>query len=107
MVNDFLVKAYSHLKPGGYAVVMGPNFKYCADEYFDCADHSVILTHMAVEEHLAAAHFKLVETNARFLPYSFRSRLPATKLTTKLFLRAKFAWKILGKQFLVIAQRPN
>ena len=77
------------------------------DEYFDCAVHSVILTHMSVEEHLASAHFEIVETHPKFLPYSFRSRLPATRITTKLYLNSKWAWKFLGKQFLVIAKKPN
>lgn len=107
MVNSFLVHAYSKLRPGGVVIVMGPNFKYCADEYFDCADHSVILTHMSVEEHLAAAHFEISDTQAKFLPYSFRSRLPATRVTTSLYLHSKWAWKFLGKQFLVVAKRPN
>lgn len=107
MVNSFLVQAYSKLRPGGTVIVMGPNFKFCSNEYFDCADHSVILTHISVEEHLAAAHFELVETHAKFLPYSFRSRLPATRISTSLYLNSKWAWKFLGKQFLVVAKRPN
>ena len=107
MVNSFLVQAFSKLRPGGTVIVMGPNFKFCADEYFDCADHSVILTHMSVEEHLASAHFEIVETHPKFLPYSFRSRLPATRITTKLYLNSKWAWRFLGKQFLVIAKKSN
>jgi hypothetical protein len=31
---------------------MGPNFKYCYKEYFDFADHSVILSELGVAEHL-------------------------------------------------------
>lgn len=107
MVNRFLTRAYEKLRPGGIVIVMGPNFKFCANEYFDCADHSVVLTHISVEEHLAAAHFELIETNSRFLPYSFRSRLPATRITTSMYLRSKLAWRLLGKQFLLIAQRPT
>ena len=36
---------------------MGPNFRYCAAQYFDMADHTLIFTHLAIKEHLfAAAH---------------------------------------------------
>jgi hypothetical protein len=38
--------------PGGTFAIMGPNFRYCSDEYFDCADHTLIFTHVATEEHL-------------------------------------------------------
>ena len=42
---------------------------------------------------------------SRFLPYSFRSRLPANARTTRLYLSAPALWRVLGKQFLVIARR--
>lgn len=104
-VNEFLVHAREKLRKGGTLVIMGPNFKYCADEYFDCADHTTILTHIAVEEHLVAAGLTPTRTIPRFLPYSFRSRLPSFEITTRLYLRIPFAWKILGKQFLLVASK--
>lgn len=107
MVNKFLQKAFMLLRPGGLAIVMGPNFKYCAKEYFDCADHTVILTHLSVEEHLIAADFELISSTARFLPFSFRSRLPSTKITTRWYLKANWLWSLFGKQFLVVAKRPD
>ena len=55
---------------------MGPNFRYCSHEYFDCADHTLIFTHVAIEEHLYAAGFEPERIVPRFLPYSFRGRLP-------------------------------
>ena len=104
-VNEFLVHARKKLRTGGVLIVMGPNFKYCADEYFDCADHTTILTHVAVEEHLAAAGLETNLVVARFLPYSFRSRLPSYKITTRLYLSLPIVWKILGKQFLLVSQK--
>jgi hypothetical protein len=62
---------------------MGPNFRYCAREYFDCADHTLALTHVAVAEHLHAAGFEPVKVVPRYLPYSFRSRLPALRTLTR------------------------
>ena len=56
---------------------MGPNFKYCAKDYFDCADHLLALTHVSVQELLFAAGYTVTEVVPRFLPFSFRSRLPA------------------------------
>lgn len=101
-VNRFLIHARSKLKSGGRVIIMGPNFKYCADEYFDCADHTIILTHVSAEEHLVAAGFTPELTIPKFLPYSFRSKLPSFGFTTNLYLRFKPAWRLLGKQFLLI-----
>ena len=105
-VNQFLVHARKKLRPGGFIVVIGPNFRFCSKEYFDCADHNVILTHLSVEEHLHTAGFSLVQTKSRFLPYSFRSKLPARGWTTKAYLKFPLIWRVMGKQFLLVAKRP-
>ena len=38
----------THARAGRRVALMGPNFKYCAREYFDCADHLLVLTHVSV-----------------------------------------------------------
>jgi hypothetical protein len=38
----------------------------------------------------------------RFLPYSFRSRLPASRQLVALYLRMPILWRLQGKQFLVL-----
>ena len=43
-VSAFLERMRGFMRPGGRIAVMGPNFRYCAKEYFDCADHTVVLT---------------------------------------------------------------
>ena len=104
-VADFLARARSVLRPGGLVVIMGPNFKYTVKEYFDCADHILPLTHIAVAEHLYAAQLDVVETTPKFLPFSFRSRLPSSETLTRMYLHTPPAWKVLGKQFLVAARK--
>jgi ubiquinone/menaquinone biosynthesis C-methylase UbiE len=104
-VGAFLEKMYSVIAPGGRIAVMGPNFRFCADEYFDCADHTLALTHVAVAEHLYAAGFEPLKVMPRYLPYSFRGRLPPSAALTRRYLRTPMAWRLLGKQFLVIGHR--
>jgi SAM-dependent methyltransferase len=104
-VAEFLEKMNSVLAPGGRIGIMGPNFRFCADEYFDCADHTLALTHVAIAEHLYAAGFEPVKVLPRYLPYSFRGRLPATRALTRRYLQTPFAWRLLGKQFLVVGKR--
>ena len=58
-VGTVLAKLRDAMRPGGRIAIMGPNFRYCAKDYFDCADHTVILTHVGVEEHVYAAGFEV------------------------------------------------
>jgi len=102
-VARFLERMRATLAPGGVLALMGPNFKYCADEYFDCADHLLALTHVSVQEYLFAAGYRVQEVVPRFLPFSFRSRLPASPALTRLYLRTPALWRVQGKQFLILA----
>lgn len=105
-IQKLLTKIYKSLKPGGLIVVMGPNFKYCAKDYYDCADHRLSLSHIAVEEHLFSVGFEIHRSISRFLPYSFRSfLLPTSAWLVKIYLRIPFVWKLLGKQFLVFGRK--
>lgn len=90
--------------PGGTIAVLGPNFRYCASEYFDCADHIVALSHVSVAEHLHAAGFEVTTVIPRFLPFSFRGFLPPSPALTEAYLRLKPAWRVLGKQLLVLGR---
>ena len=54
----FLERMRGAMSPGGRIAIMGPNFRYCAREYFDCADHTLVYTHTAIAEHLFAAGFE-------------------------------------------------
>lgn len=106
-VHRFLRRMHEVARPGGRIAIMGPNFRYCPAEYFDCADHVVALTHVAVAEHLYAAGFEPAAMTPRFLPYSFRGRLPASAALTRLYLRLPVAWRVLGRQFLVVGERAT
>ena len=105
-VAVFLLKMKNCMASGGRIAILGPNFKFCMKEYFECADHTLILTEVSVAEHLYAAGFEIETNLPRFIPYSFRSRLPASPGFVKLYLRLPLLWRFLGKQFLVIARKP-
>ena len=106
-VASFLERMYDVTAPDGRIAIMGPNFRYCAKEYFDFADHTLIFTHRAIAEHLYAAGFVPERIEPRFLPYSFTSGLPPSERLTRLYLRSPIAWRALGKQFLIIGRRPG
>lgn len=106
-IAAFLEKMREAVAPGGRIAIMGPNYRYCSGEYWDYADHNVALTHVAIGEHLYAAGFEPERTIPRYLPYSFREkRLPPSPFLVRSYLRIPFAWRIFGKQFLVIGRKP-
>ena len=95
------------LRPGGKFIVMGPNIRYLAAEYWDFYDHHLPLSHLSLEEGLAMNGFRVVRNVARFLPYTTRSALPQHPLLVNAYLRVPLAWRILGKQFLLVAEKPR
>jgi SAM-dependent methyltransferase len=105
-VGTFLARMRACLRSGGRIAIMGPNFRYTRREYFDMADHTLVHTHKAIVEHLAAAGFVTERVEPRFLPYSFSGRLPASPALVRRYLQTPAAWRVLGKQFLVIGRRP-
>ena len=98
-------KLKNALSSDGKLIIMGPNFKYCVKEYFDCSDHKLILTEVSLSEILFSAGFNKIKIWPKFLPYSFRGKLPVNRLLVRIYLNLPFVWKIFGKQFLVIATK--
>jgi SAM-dependent methyltransferase len=105
-IAAFLRRMRDVTRSGGRIAILGPNFRYCGAEYFDCADHNVVLTEVAVAEHLHSAGFRVTRVTPRFLPYSFRGSLPASPRLTRAYLHLPLAWRFLGKQFLLVAEKP-
>ena len=105
-VAELLEKMYRCIKPGGKIAIIGPNFKYTYRQYFDFADHTVILSELGLAEHVYGAGFAIERIYPRFLPLSFRGGIPVSRALVRMYLSLPFAWRFLGKQFLVIASKP-
>lgn len=104
-VAAFLAKMFTAVKTGGFIVVMGPNFKYAWREYFDFADHTICLSELGTAEHIVGAGFDIVKIIPKFLPLSFRGRLPVNKFLVKTYLKIPFFWNFFGKQFLIVGKK--
>jgi len=96
---------YDALKKGGRIALIGPNFKYSYRQYYDFADHKIPLTELSVMEMLYSEGFSTILIYPKFLPLSFRGRLPLNKYLVRLYLNLPLLWKLFGKQFLIIAQK--
>lgn len=93
------------LKPGGRLVAMGPNIKYLPGAYWDFWDHYLPLTELALKEALENRGFTVEECCDRFLPYTMAGGPKYPLLFIRLYLRMRLAWRIFGKQFLVVGRK--
>lgn len=89
------------LKPGGVFIAVQPNFRYCYRTYFDDYTHVQVFTHVSLVDLLTSSGFEILSAEPRFLPTSFKSRLPAWPWLTRLYLSLPF--RPLAGQMLVVS----
>lgn len=105
-VDSTLAEAFRCLKPGGKLICLGPNIKYIQGAYWDFWDHFIPITELSMAESLSLRGFHVTERIARFLPYSMSTGKNPPLLAIKIYLKIPLAWRLFGKQFLVVAQKP-
>jgi SAM-dependent methyltransferase len=93
------------LKAGGRLIIMQPNVRLVGGKFWDFFDHTLPLTEKGMTEALNLSGFEVVESRARFLPYTTKSRLPQAAWMLRLYLHLPPAQWILGKQMLVVARK--
>lgn len=91
------------LKPGGTLILVQPNFHYAFREYFDDYTHKLIFTHISLADYITARGFTCTRIEPRFLPYSFKSRLPKIPALVRIYLALPY--RPLGKNMLIVARR--
>ena len=99
-----LREAQRILRKGGRLIVLQPNIRYVGAAYWDFIDHHVALTERSLTEAASAAGFDVEHLVPRFLPYTTKSRVPQSSWLVRAYLRVPLAWRVLGKQTLLIAR---
>jgi ubiquinone/menaquinone biosynthesis C-methylase UbiE len=94
------------LKPGGRFIIMGPNIRYAYREYWDFYDHYLPLSDLSLAEGLAMNGYKIVSVIDRFLPFTMANKKPTYDFLIRTYLALPLIWRLMGKQFLIVAEKP-
>jgi len=105
--NRVFAEVLRLLRPGGRFLVLGPNMRAVPAAYWDFWDHHLPLSDKSLAEGLLLAGFELERVIPRFLPYSTKSHLPRADWLVASYLRFPPAWRLLGKQFFVVARKAG
>jgi SAM-dependent methyltransferase len=105
-LRNTLLQAARCLRAGGRIIALGPNIRCLPGAYWDFYDHHLPLTDRSLSEVLTQIGFTVEDQIARFLPYTMsRPGAAAPIWMLRLYLKAKLAWPLFGRQFLVVARK--
>ena len=92
------------LKPGGLLMVLQPNIRFCSRNYWDDFSHEQPLSDESMREALLASGYEIMTLVPRFLPFSAKSGLPKSPVLIRLYLAVPLAWRLFGRQMLIVAK---
>lgn len=104
-IERTITQARRCLKPNGRLICLGPNIRHLPGRYWDFWDHHVPITEMSLSELLEINAFVIERCVAKFLPYTMANRQPRHIGFLKLYLSLPIAWRLFGRQFLIIAKK--
>lgn len=99
-------EVYRILVPNGRFMVLQPNIRFCAGDYWMFFDHITPIDDRAFVEGLEINGFEILEVIDRFLPYTTKSRLPKSLFLIQLYLRLRLVWRLFGQQSFILSQKP-
>jgi len=100
-------EVYRVLAPGGRFMVLQPNIRFCAKDYWMFFDHVTPIDDRAFVEALEINGFEILEIIERFLPYTTKSHLPKSLFLIRAYLRLRVFWRFFGQQSFILSQKPK
>lgn len=103
-IEKTLKEVFRVLKSGGKFIAMQPNFTYFYRNYFDDYTHKTVFSHVSFENLLRNYGFEIENIEPRFLPATFKQKLPKIPFLVKFYLR--FPWRPGAGQMLAVTRKP-
>jgi ubiquinone/menaquinone biosynthesis C-methylase UbiE len=104
-VGRLLDEAARVLAPEGRLVLVQPNYRLCAKQYFDDYTHVSIWSDVSMAGYLESRGWRMERAQGRFLPLTVKSRLPVSATLIRAYLASPI--KPLAGQMLLVARRPS
>lgn len=101
-LDELLPAIRRALAPRGRLVLIQPNYRLCAEHYFDDPTHRTIFDDVSIGEWLSRHGLRVVRLVPGLLPFSMNSRLPKWGWLTRLYLGLPF--RPLAAQMYVVAE---
>jgi SAM-dependent methyltransferase len=105
-VSATLAESFRSLRVDGRMICLGPNIRYARGAYWDFFDHVIPLTERSLVEALELSGFRTERVIGRFLPYTTAGKRPPHPRLVHAYLRLRPVWRLVGRQFLVVARKP-
>lgn len=93
------------LRPGGRIMILQPNIRFAAKDYWMFFDHITAIDDRALCELLEIVGFRVTLDLPRFLPYTTKSRLPKSIALLRLYLRVPLLYRLFGGQAFIVAEK--
>lgn len=90
------------LKKEGQILVLQPNIRFLANNFWMFFDHITPVDDRALTEIIEASGFKLTKIILKFLPYTTESYFPRWPWLVTVYLKLSCLWQIFGKQSFLI-----
>lgn len=100
-------EVYRVLTSDGRFMVLQPNIRFCARDYWMFFDHITPIDDRAFVEALEINGFETITVIDRFLPYTTKSRLPKSLFLIRMYLHLKLAWRFFGQQSFILSRKPT
>jgi hypothetical protein len=101
--THLLDECHNCLKKNGRIILIQPNFRYAFKHYFDDYTHQTIYTDKSLGALLMSTGFSVFHQEPRFLPLTFKTRLPVWQWLIAGYLYSP--WRPLAGQMLLIAEK--
>ncbi|EKE14828.1 MAG: Methyltransferase type 11 [uncultured bacterium] len=104
-INLTIKECHRVLKKGGQILILQPNIRFCANDYWMFFDHVTPIDDRAIEEVFSSHGFQLKKRILRFLPFTTKSNLPKSSIFIKIYLGLPFLWRFFGQQSFLLFEK--